>query len=748
MSNLPNQTANDSYSSFDDLFDDDLSKQILENAQKQGGKTTDKASDEVPELLREQARKLTTKPFKGNPPHHGVSAEEVLNTSIIRKFSDLSYDTVPLEVITSTEKDELKGLMAEVESFDAEQFELEKKEKEKAERKLRAQKVEQTAKAVSESSPSKELAQKPVEITKSEDEIPKIEAIKAASKKQEKEPVADVALSLSPTLILMSNELSDSQKYLYSMVFDFIARNHRLPKGKDANEAQTAIMLNLLHKELPQACAALLKYFIGVLPAEDVEIIHQQYLEHPRQVSSSSNDKEEAAVPIECSKERDSVQTTVTSVSTVVGVNSNENENAVIVELNPDDELLVDIKSDVAEEKNDQQDNSETIVATSDATNNSNLDIDASTNVVNAGTKTHNSILSHQPYKYPNHTSNGGGIGVGAAISGASSGEDDDWDDIFAEGLELGLLSNNDSGSDVVLKPRTYKTTTTVIQSSSVDGVVASYSNCNNFIQYKWIFDEVRTGLNTGDLGLAPTTGKGIPRSLDVGDVFLINNVFYLIADTNVETEYYQTKHTRGGKYQGRILVITDTGKESRPFDASFVTKFDKHKDSYRIVSCTNDGFMLCNRFKDHCIKLLQDKPVKGYIYVLRSISKDPVLVNYMETSELLKIGFSTQTVEERIANAERETTYLEAPVEVLLTVQCSNYNPHTFEQVIHQVLDKRRLNVTLKSASGKSYRPKEWFTVSLEVAKEVIYRILDGSISDYHLNPINGRLTPNTPKN
>ena len=73
------------------------------------------------------------------------------------------------------------------------------------------------------------------------------------------------------------------------------------------------------------------------------------------------------------------------------------------------------------------------------------------------------------------------------------------------------------------------------------------------------------------------------------------------------------------------------------------------------------------------------DDRVTGYIYVLRSLSENPAI---SRQKDLYKIGFTTNRVEERIANAEHE--------------------------------------------------PREWFVVPLNVVDIIIRRIMDGTIVGY----------------
>ena len=64
---------------------------------------------------------------------------------------------------------------------------------------------------------------------------------------------------------------------------------------------------------------------------------------------------------------------------------------------------------------------------------------------------------------------------------------------------------------------------------------------------------------------------------------------------------------------------------------------------------------------------------------LLRSLSAE-----LYKDGRRVKIGFSRVPVAERIKNAENETTYLMAPVEIIAEYKCFNMNPHRFEQLLH----------------------------------------------------------------
>jgi len=101
----------------------------------------------------------------------------------------------------------------------------------------------------------------------------------------------------------------------------------------------------------------------------------------------------------------------------------------------------------------------------------------------------------------------------------------------------------------------------------------------------------------------------------------------------------------------------------------------------------------------------------------------------------LHKIGFSTQDVMQRIRGAEKDPTYLEAPVKVEATIRCYNLDPRKMESLIHAFLVNQRISMTLYTSAGKAYVPREWYNVDLETALEVARHIADGTIMEYRMD-------------
>ena len=95
--------------------------------------------------------------------------------------------------------------------------------------------------------------------------------------------------------------------------------------------------------------------------------------------------------------------------------------------------------------------------------------------------------------------------------------------------------------------------------------------------------------------------------------------------------------------------------------------------------------------------------------------------------------------MQERIKNAENDRTYLEAPVRLLAKINCYNLNPQKFENLIHAFLYNQRINIALTGKNGTTYHPEEWFAVDRDTAVAICERIVDGSITQYRMDNVQG---------
>ncbi|WP_313275657.1 GIY-YIG nuclease family protein [Kosakonia cowanii] len=246
---------------------------------------------------------------------------------------------------------------------------------------------------------------------------------------------------------------------------------------------------------------------------------------------------------------------------------------------------------------------------------------------------------------------------------------------------------------------------------------IAQRQPCPDFQRFEPLFLQLRSGLKNGIFSLERFTHK---LKISEGDFFVLNGVIGYVHSAGERLREYST-------YNARLHLIFENGTEMNMLYQSLTHGLVRDKEGRKVQL---NGQKL----------IPSDVSVlSGLVYILATKSKNPALIPYKQN--LYKIGFTETTVEQRIKNAEKDRTFLEAPVRIVATSQCFNLNAQKLEALVHGFLATRRLSITLKSHTGQVYTPKEWFNVPLTTVQAVIQYIVDGTISQYRLDNTTGKI-------
>ncbi|MEK7856120.1 MAG: GIY-YIG nuclease family protein, partial [Acidobacteriota bacterium] len=246
---------------------------------------------------------------------------------------------------------------------------------------------------------------------------------------------------------------------------------------------------------------------------------------------------------------------------------------------------------------------------------------------------------------------------------------------------------------------------------------IANREKCEDFNRFQPLFKQAESELASGARQTRPF---GKDASVETGDFFILGGQVVYVAEKG------DVFRPPNGKPDARLRVIYSNGTESNILLRSLQRALYKD-DAGRRLTDPNAGPL----FSETCEK---EDIESGTIYVLRSKSEHPIVAANREI--LHKIGVTGGDVAQRIANAELESTYLLAGVDVVATYQLFNINRTKLENIIHRVFAPARLDIEIKDRFGNPVTPREWFLVPIFVVDAVVERIKDGTITQYVYDP------------
>lgn len=252
---------------------------------------------------------------------------------------------------------------------------------------------------------------------------------------------------------------------------------------------------------------------------------------------------------------------------------------------------------------------------------------------------------------------------------------------------------------------------------------IAKHDPCTDFERFEALFADVQRELK---LGIRGTTPFDEDNSIEQGDFFLLGGQLTYVAEKGEEwlQEY--------GKMDARLRVVYGNKTESNLLMRSLIRALHRDERGRRVHKVDN-GPLFSSEWEE-------GDQSSGTIYVLRSHSTHPYVLEHREV--IHKIGVTGNAkLQSRFANAENESTYLLAGVEVVATYTLVNIHRTRMEKLLHRVFAPAQLQLEIADRFGKKVRPQEWFLVPLPAIEEAIDRIQDGSIVDYVYDPVQAAL-------
>jgi hypothetical protein len=286
-------------------------------------------------------------------------------------------------------------------------------------------------------------------------------------------------------------------------------------------------------------------------------------------------------------------------------------------------------------------------------------------------------------------------------------------DDIFNDDL-LGIFDDGEAQSLFE-----FKHTPREIARAEAD-FVARRKPCKNFTDYEELFKSVQADLSSGKRNLVDFKQKNLRE----GDFYIHRGVLLYLKTVDFQEDTQKFQSGERIRIDGRTVCVFENGTESNML----------YRSLYKILlangrAVTENADSVTEEFYERFTNITDEDKEAGYIYVLSSKSTDPKIT---EIKNLFKIGYSTTPVESRIKNAEKEPTYLMAPVHIEAEYKTFNMNTQKFEQLLHNFFGASCLNIDIFDEKGRRHMPQEWFIAPIHVIDQAIEMIITEEIIHY----------------
>ena len=246
---------------------------------------------------------------------------------------------------------------------------------------------------------------------------------------------------------------------------------------------------------------------------------------------------------------------------------------------------------------------------------------------------------------------------------------------------------------------------------------IANREKCPDFQKLEPVFVQVQNELDAGSRTTRPFELKAEIRP---GALFIVGGQIAYVAE--MEEVFINAQ----GRSDARLRVVFENGTQSHLLMRSLQRALNKDEAGRRITA--PEAGPLFSSDTDEADQ------ASGTIYVLRSKSEHPMVAEHGELVH--KIGVTNMQVEQRIAGARLQPTFLMADVEVVAQYGLFNINRTKLEKIIHRVFAPAQLDLSIPDRFGTPVKPREWFLVPLAVIDEAVERIKDGTITSLQYDP------------
>lgn len=246
---------------------------------------------------------------------------------------------------------------------------------------------------------------------------------------------------------------------------------------------------------------------------------------------------------------------------------------------------------------------------------------------------------------------------------------------------------------------------------------IARRRPCEDFERFEPLFKACHEELRSGTRRLIKFRDEQAVRE---GAFYVLNGVLVLVA----EEDERKIEH---GRPNARLRCVFENATEADLLLRSFASRL------YRFGKTVTEP-------EEKTRLEVEDQlgGESGFVYVARSLSEDPEV---RAIPDLYKIGFTTGSAEQRVADAIGSATFLDAPVELVDTFELPRSIAGKVEALMHRFFAAARIDAWFEREGLPVADAREWFSVPRGAIAKAMELIESEGIKSYEYDPDERRI-------
>ncbi len=246
---------------------------------------------------------------------------------------------------------------------------------------------------------------------------------------------------------------------------------------------------------------------------------------------------------------------------------------------------------------------------------------------------------------------------------------------------------------------------------------IARRRPCEDFERFEPLFKACHEELRSGARQLVKFRDE---QAVKEGAFYVLNGVLVLVAEEG-------ERKVEHGRPNARLRCVFENATEADLLLRSFASRL------YRFGKTVTEP-------EEKTRLEVEDQlgGESGFVYVARSLSEDPEV---RAIPDLYKIGFTTGSAEERVADAIGSATFLDAPVELVDTFELPRSIAGKVEALLHRFFAPARVDAWFEREGLPVADALEWFSVPREAIAKAMKLIESEGIKSYEYDPDERRI-------